>query len=148
DDLRALPAEDLPLLAEEIRAQIIESVAAVGGHLGSNHGAVEVTLAVHRVFESPRDVVQWDNGHPAYVHKMVTGRTAMFDVLRRAGGLSGYPCRNESEHDVIENSHASTALSWACGIAEGERRKPAPSRRGVVAVVGDGALTGGMAYEA
>lgn len=147
-DLKALPAGDLTLLAEEIRDRVIEAVSRTGGHLGSNLGAVELTLALHRVFSSPDDVFLWDTGHQAYVHKMVTGRTGMFDLLRQAGGLSGYPSRTESAHDVIENSHASTALSWAYGIAEGQRFLPADQRRRVVAIVGDGALTGGMAYEA
>ncbi len=147
-DLKALSTGDLPQLAAEIRDRVIESVARTGGHLGSNLGAVELTLALHRVFESPRDVFLWDTGHQAYVHKMLTGRTGMFEVLRQAGGLSGYPCRAESEHDVIENSHASTALSWSYGVAEGHRRRAEDDGRRVVAVVGDGALTGGMAYEA
>lgn len=147
-DLKALPASDLPELAQEIRDKVIESVSRTGGHLGSNLGAVELTLALHRVFESPQDCFLWDTGHQTYVHKMVTGRTGMFDLLRQGGGLSGYPDRAESDHDVIENSHASTALSWAYGIAEGQRFLPEDQRRGVVAVVGDGALTGGMAYEA
>lgn len=144
-DLRALPAEELPELAEEIRAFIIEAVARTGGHLGSNLGAVELTLALHRVFDSPRDVLLWDTGHQAYVHKIITGRREGFTQLRQAGGLSGYPSRAESEHDWIENSHASTALSYSAGIAAG--LEPDEGRR-VVAVVGDGALTGGMAYEA
>jgi 1-deoxy-D-xylulose-5-phosphate synthase len=109
---------------------------------------VELTLALHRVFDSPRDVLLWDTGHQAYVHKMLTGRSARFDTLRQAGGLSGYPSRDESPHDVIENSHASTALSWAFGLARGQLALPREERRRVVAVVGDGALTGGMAYEA
>ncbi len=147
-DLKALPASELPELAQEIRDRIIEAVSKLGGHLGSNLGAVELTLAMHRVFDSPRDVLLWDTGHQAYVHKMLTGRTGMFDTLKQAGGLSGYPSRVESDHDVIENSHASTSLSWAYGIAEGQRFLPPAERRRVVAVVGDGALTGGMAYEA
>lgn len=146
-ELKALAHADLPALAAELREHIIGSVAAVGGHLGSNLGAVELTIALHRVFDSPNDVMLWDTGHQAYVHKMLTGRTAMFDTLRQAGGLSGYPSRHESAHDIIENSHASTALSWAYGIAEGFRAGGIRSRR-VIAVVGDGALTGGMAYEA
>jgi 1-deoxy-D-xylulose-5-phosphate synthase len=147
-DLRSLPASDLPQLAQEVRDRIIDAVSKLGGHLGSNLGAVELTLALHRVFESPDDVFLWDTGHQAYVHKMITGRTGMFDTLKQGGGLSGYPSRTESDHDVIENSHASTALSWAYGIAEGQRHLPDDQRRRVVAVVGDGALTGGMAYEA
>ncbi|MEX1178669.1 MAG: 1-deoxy-D-xylulose-5-phosphate synthase [Nitriliruptor sp.] len=147
-DVKALAADELPVLAEELRAAIIASVARVGGHLGSNLGVVELTIALHRVLDSPRDVLLWDTGHQAYVHKMLTGRRAMFDTLRQAGGLSGYPSRAESDHDVIENSHASTALSWAFGVARGEMAKDPADRRRTVAVVGDGALTGGMAYEA
>jgi 1-deoxy-D-xylulose-5-phosphate synthase len=147
-DLRAVPAEQLSELAEELRAFIIEAVARTGGHLGSNLGAVELTLALHRVFDSPRDVLLWDTGHQAYVHKILTGRRDLFPTLRQAGGLSGYPSRRESEHDWIENSHASTALSYAFGLARGQEGLAAHRRRRVVAVVGDGALTGGMAYEA
>jgi 1-deoxy-D-xylulose-5-phosphate synthase len=146
--LRALPVGELAELAGELREAIIEAVSRVGGHLGSNLGVVELTLALHRVFDSPRDVLLWDTGHQAYVHKMLTGRSARFDTLRQAGGLSGYPSREESPHDVIENSHASTALSWAFGMARGQLALPREERRRVVAVVGDGALTGGMAYEA
>jgi 1-deoxy-D-xylulose-5-phosphate synthase len=148
-DVKALRPDQLPELAEELRAGIIAAVSRVGGHLGSNLGVVELTIAMHRVFSSPEQhLFLWDTGHQAYVHKMLTGRSAMFDTLRQAGGLSGYPAREESEHDVIENSHASTALSWAFGVARGEAAKPAARRRRVVAVVGDGALTGGMSYEA
>src|SRR5437868_11120809 len=141
-DLRALDQSELAQLADEIRAFVVESVSATGGHLGSNLGAVELTLAVHRVFDSPRDVILWDTGHQAYVHKLVTGRREGFAQLRQAGGLSGYPSRLESEHDWVENSHASTILSYAHGIstaldlgAQGD----GPDRR-VVAIVGDGAL--------
>jgi 1-deoxy-D-xylulose-5-phosphate synthase len=147
-DLKALDPSELPVLADELRAAIIASVARVGGHLGSNLGVVELTIALHRVFTSPDDLLLWDTGHQSYVHKMLTGRRAMFDTLRQAGGLSGYPSRVESAHDVIENSHASTALSWAFGIARGEAAKHPEDRRRVVSIVGDGALTGGMAYEA
>jgi 1-deoxy-D-xylulose-5-phosphate synthase len=147
-DIKALGPDELPVLAEELRAAIIEAVSKLGGHLGSNLGVVELTLALHRVFTSPQDVLLWDTGHQAYVHKMLTGRRDRFDTLKQAGGLSGYPARVESEHDVIENSHASTALSWAFGVARGEAAKPVEDRRRVVAIVGDGALTGGMAYEA
>jgi 1-deoxy-D-xylulose-5-phosphate synthase len=146
-DLRALPPEQLPQLARELREAIVEAVAKVGGHLGSNLGVVELTIALHRTFDSPRDLLIWDTGHQAYVHKMLTGRRDRFDTLRRAGGLSGYPSRAESPHDLVENSHASTALSWAFGVAQAEARKPASERHRVVAVLGDGALTGGMAYE-
>jgi 1-deoxy-D-xylulose-5-phosphate synthase len=148
DDVKALAHEDLPVLAQEIREFIIKAVSEVGGHLGSNLGAVELTLALHRVFDSPRDVLLWDTGHQAYVHKLVTGRRDGFGQLRQAGGLSGYPSRAESPHDWIENSHASTALSWAYGLARGFQGNQAHEDRHVVAVVGDGALTGGMAYEA
>ncbi len=125
----------------------MSAVSEVGGHLGSNLGAVELTLALHRVFESPTDAILWDTGHQAYVHKIVTGRQAQFETLRQAGGLSGYPSREESEHDLIENSHASTVLSYADGIAAA-RDLGTNDRRHVVAVIGDGAMTGGMAYEA
>ena len=148
DDVKALSHDELPALAEEIRAFIIEAVARVGGHLGSNLGAVELTIALHRVFDSPRDVLLWDTGHQAYVHKILTGRAPGFEQLRQGGGLSGYPSRSESPHDWIENSHASTALSWAYGMARGFEGNGAHDDRHVVAVVGDGALTGGMAYEA
>nr|WP_274388307.1 1-deoxy-D-xylulose-5-phosphate synthase [Salsipaludibacter albus] len=147
-DVRALDADELDELAADVRRNVIEAVARVGGHLGSNLGAVELTISLHRSFDSPQDLLLWDTGHQAYVHKMLTGRTGQFETLRQDGGLAGYPQRVESVHDVIENSHASTALSWAYGIAEGQRFLPAGERRGVVAVVGDGALTGGMAYEA
>ncbi len=146
-DLRLLSEDQLAALAEEIRDVIVRTVTTTGGHLGSNLGAVELTLAVHRVFDSPRDVVLWDTGHQAYVHKLVTGRLERFADLRQAGGLSGYPCRAESAHDWIENSHASTALSYAHGIAAALRLRGELDRR-VVAVVGDGSLTGGMAFEA
>jgi 1-deoxy-D-xylulose-5-phosphate synthase len=125
----------------------VETVTTTGGHLGSNLGVVELTLALHRVFDSPRDVILWDTGHQAYVHKLVTGRQGAFGSLKQAGGLSGYPSRAESEHDWVENSHASTALSYAHGIATGFHLRGEDDRR-VVAVLGDGALTGGMAYEA
>jgi 1-deoxy-D-xylulose-5-phosphate synthase len=146
-DIKDLSQEDLGILAEEIRSFIIESVTTTGGHLGSNLGAVELTLAVHRVFDSPRDVILWDTGHQAYVHKLLTGRRFGFKSLKQAGGLSGYPNRAESEHDWIENSHASTALSYAHGIAKAFLLRGEEERR-VIAVVGDGALTGGMTYEA
>ena len=147
-DLRALPPEALPGLAEQIRGFLVEKVSATGGHLGPNLGVVELTLAIHRVFESPRDAIVWDTGHQAYVHKIVTGRSAGFDHLRQEGGLSGYPSRMESQHDIVENSHASTALSYADGIAKGWERQGMLGSRHVVAVIGDGALTGGMAWEA
>jgi len=146
-DLADLTYEQLERLAGEIRAFLIEAVSKTGGHLGPNLGVVELSIAVHRTFSSPNDTILWDTGHQAYVHKILTGRLAGFSRLRQRGGLSGYPNRDESEHDVIENSHASTALSWADGIARGyEITKQ--SDRHVVAIVGDGALTGGMAWEA
>jgi 1-deoxy-D-xylulose-5-phosphate synthase len=146
-DLRPLSHDQLALLAAEIRSYLVEKVSRAGGHLGPNLGVVELTLAVHRVFDSPRDAILWDTGHQAYVHKILTGRQAGFDRLRQAGGLSGYPSGAESEHDVIENSHASTALAWADGLAKAHQVRGVTGRQ-VVAVVGDGALTGGMAWEA
>jgi len=147
-DVKGLNEEELAELCEEIRAFIVESVTTTGGHLGSNLGAVELTVALHRVFDSPRDVLLWDTGHQAYVHKLLTGRRFGFKTLKQAGGMSGYPNRAESEHDWIENSHASTALSYAHGIASGFSLRGIEGERKVVAIVGDGALTGGMAYEA
>jgi 1-deoxy-D-xylulose-5-phosphate synthase len=146
-DLRALDRAGLDALAAEIRDFLVRSVAKTGGHLGPNLGAVELTLAVHRVFDSPRDRILWDTGHQAYVHKIVTGRAAGFVSLRQKGGLSGYPSQAESEHDVIENSHASTALSYADGLAKAFQLRGETDRH-VVAIVGDGSLTGGMAWEA
>jgi 1-deoxy-D-xylulose-5-phosphate synthase len=145
-DLRRLNGEELETLAAEIREFIVQAVAVNAGHLGSNLGAVELTLAMHRVFSSPRDILLWDTGHQAYVHKLVTGRREMFAGLRQSGGLSGYPSRAESVHDWVENSHASTILSYAHGMAAGVARSTDPDRR-VVAVIGDGAMTGGMAFE-
>ncbi len=147
-DVRALAPEQLPALAEEIRGFLVEKVSRTGGHLGPNLGVVELTIALHRVFDSPRDVLLWDTGHQSYVHKILTGRQAGFDHLRQRGGLSGYPSRAESPHDVIENSHASTALAYADGIAKGFEAAGTLGQRHVVAVIGDGALTGGMAWEA
>jgi 1-deoxy-D-xylulose-5-phosphate synthase len=145
-DLQALSYEDLDKLSAEIRQLIVESVTKHGGHLGSNLGVVELTLAIHRVFSSPRDILLWDTGHQTYVHKMLTGRTDDFADLRQAGGLSGYPSRAESPHDWIENSHASTVLSYAHGLATAEASALGDGRK-VVAVVGDGSMTGGMAFE-
>ncbi|HMC51126.1 MAG TPA: 1-deoxy-D-xylulose-5-phosphate synthase N-terminal domain-containing protein, partial [Acidimicrobiales bacterium] len=145
-DLLRLSYAELDQLAEEIRGFIVQAVLRTGGHLGSNLGVVELTLAVHRVFESPRDIIVWDTGHQAYVHKILTGRRDLFSTLRQAGGLSGYPSRRESEHDWVENSHASTGLSYAHGLATAVQKTGADRR--VVAVVGDGAMTGGMAFEA
>ncbi len=147
-DIKGLNHDELAELSEEIRAFIVDTVTTTGGHLGSNLGAVELTLALHRVFDSPRDVILWDTGHQAYVHKLLTGRRYGFKALKQAGGMSGYPNRAESEHDWIENSHASTALSYAHGIASGFNLRGIDGQRKVIAVVGDGALTGGMAYEA
>ena len=146
EDLKRLTPAQLPVLAAEVRDFMIAAVSRTGGHLGPSLGVVEITLALHRVFDSPRDRVVWDTGHQAYVHKMLTGRQEGFATLRQRGGLSGYPSRAESEHDVIENSHASTALSYADGLAKAYRIRG--EDRHVVAVVGDGALTGGMCWEA
>jgi 1-deoxy-D-xylulose-5-phosphate synthase len=145
-DLRRLDEGDLASLAAEIREFIVQTVSVTAGHLGSNLGVVELTLALHRVFDSPRDVILWDTGHQAYVHKLVTGRRSQFPGLRQAGGLSGYPSRAESEHDWVENSHASTILSYADGLAAA--LDLTGSQRRVIAVIGDGSMTGGMAYEA
>ncbi|MFG2539700.1 1-deoxy-D-xylulose-5-phosphate synthase [Streptomyces sp. NPDC048511] len=144
-DLKALSRPELGELAEEIRAFLIRAVARTGGHLGPNLGVVELTIALHRVFDSPVDRILWDTGHQSYVHKLLTGRQD-FSKLRSKGGLSGYPSREESEHDVIENSHASTVLGWADGLAKAD--EVLERGRHVVAVIGDGALTGGMAWEA
>ncbi len=146
-DLRTLSTSELGELAGEIRDFIVRAVAETGGHLGSNLGAVELTLALHRVFDSPTDAILWDTGHQAYVHKIVTGRQTGFERLRQAGGLSGYPSREESPHDFIENSHASTVLSYAYGMSVA-RGAGTDHHRHIVAVIGDGSLTGGMAYEA
>jgi len=146
-DLQLLSQSQLSDLAQEIREFLIHKVAATGGHLGPNLGVVELTLALHRVFDSPHDPIVFDTGHQAYVHKMVTGRCHDFDTLRKKGGLSGYPSRSESEHDWVESSHASSALSYADGLAKAFQLAGHRNRH-VVAVVGDGALTGGMCWEA
>ncbi len=146
-DLDGLSGPELIALAGEIRTFLVDAVSRSGGHLGPNLGVVELTLALHRVFDSPRDILLWDVGHQCYVHKVLTGRQGGFTGLRAAGGLSGYPSRSESEHDVIENSHASAALSWADGIARAHEVRQVEDRA-VVTVVGDGALTGGMVWEA
>ena len=146
DDLRDLTPEQLRQLAEEIRAFLISNVSRTGGHLGPNLGVVELTLALHRVFESPSDAIVFDTGHQSYVHKILTGRRDQFPTLRQPGGLSGYPSRAESPHDWVENSHASASLSWADGLAKANRLQGRD--RFVVAVIGDGALTGGMVWEA
>ncbi len=145
-DLKRMTAEELVRLAEEIRGFLVAQVSQTGGHLGPNLGVVELTMAVHRVFDSPHDPVVFDTGHQSYVHKIVTGRRDGFAGLRQKGGMSGYPSRSESEHDVEENSHASTALSYADGLAKAFQLKG--SQGTVVAIVGDGALTGGMCWEA
>jgi 1-deoxy-D-xylulose-5-phosphate synthase len=145
-DLKRLSPEQLPRLAAEIREFLVDKVTTTGGHLGPNLGVVELTMAIHRVFDSPDDPVVWDVGHQAYVHKVLTGRQTDFDQLRLLDGLSGYPSRAESEHDFVESSHASSALSYADGMAKAFELRG--ERRHVVAVVGDGALTGGMCWEA
>jgi 1-deoxy-D-xylulose-5-phosphate synthase len=145
DDLKRLDAAQLPQLALEIRDYLVDAVSKTGGHLGPNLGVVELTIALHRVFDSPRDRILFDTGHQAYVHKLLTGRHDFTDLKLR-GGLSGYPSQAESEHDIIENSHASTALSYADGLAKAYALRG--EERAVVAVVGDGALTGGMCWEA
>ncbi|GAB2977367.1 1-deoxy-D-xylulose-5-phosphate synthase [Actinotalea caeni] len=146
EDLRAFGPARLERLAAEIREFLVGSVSQTGGHLGPNLGVVELTIALHRVFSSPQDTIVFDTGHQSYVHKILTGRTD-FSRLRKRGGLSGYPSRTESDHDVVENSHASTAISWADGIARANHLAGRTDRT-VVAVIGDGALTGGMAWEA
>ncbi len=166
EDLRSLTYRELTTLCAEVREFIVDAVTKTGGHLGSNLGAVELTIALHRVFHSPRDMILWDTGHQAYVHKIVTGRRDMFVTLRQQGGLAGYPNRAESEHDWVENSHASTILSYAHGLSVAQKITSSSSgaldneslqvstgsdrdaQRHVVAIIGDGALTGGMAYEA
>ncbi len=146
-DIKGLSYEQLDELAGEIRDVIVEAVAEHAGHLGSNLGAVELSLALHRVFDSPTDAILWDTGHQAYVHKILTGRRKQFAQLRQAGGMSGYPSREESRHDFVENSHASTILSYAYGMAVA-RDAGVDHHRHIIAVIGDGAMTGGMAYEA
>jgi 1-deoxy-D-xylulose-5-phosphate synthase len=145
-EIAALPADQLPALAAEVRGLLVRTVSATGGHLGAGLGTVELTIALHRVFRSPRDVVLFDTGHQSYPHKVLTGRAAEFRTLRKAGGLSGYPSRAESRHDWVENSHASVGLAWADGIAKALELCGEHDRR-VVTVVGDGALTGGVAWE-
>jgi len=146
-DLKRLSPDELPRLASEIRDVLIETVTRTGGHLGPNLGVVELTIALHRVFDSPVDKIVFDVGHQAYVHKLLTGRNGQFGTLRQRGGVSGYPNRAESEHDLVENSHASTGLAYADGLAKAYRLR-GETNRTVVCVVGDGALTGGMAWEA
>lgn len=147
-DLKRLDDAQVDRLSAEIRHFLVQSVSRTGGHLGPNLGVVELTLALHRAFDSPRDAILWDTGHQTYVHKMVTGRRTQFTGLRQPGGLSGYPSRAESPHDWIENSHASAALSYADGLAKAWERSGEAERRHIAVVVGDGSLTGGMAWEA
>jgi len=147
EDLKGLNQDQLTRLAGEIRDLLIETTVRTSGHLGPNLGVVELTIAIHRVFDSPKDKIVFDTGHQAYVHKLLTGRVAQFGTLRQRGGLTGYPCQAESEHDLVENSHASTSLSYADGLAKAYTLRGEPDRT-VVAVIGDGALTGGMAWEA
>ncbi len=153
-DLDSMSTEQLNELCQSIRGFLVDKVSATGGHLGPNLGVVELTVALHRVFESGHDALLFDTGHQSYVHKILTGRAAQFSTLRQTGGLSGYPSRTESPHDIIENSHASTSLSWADGIAKAWNlsdelaNEQRPDGRHVVAVIGDGALTGGMSWEA
>ncbi len=147
EDLKGLSQEQLTVLAGEIRDTLIETVIRTSGHLGPNLGVVELTIALHRVFSSPRDRIVFDTGHQAYVHKLLTGRQAEFGTLRQRGGMSGYPNRAESDHDIVENSHASTSLSYADGLAKAYTLR-GEKDRAVVAIIGDGALTGGMAWEA
>jgi 1-deoxy-D-xylulose-5-phosphate synthase len=146
-DLKRVDSSELPALAAEIREFLVDAVSRTGGHLGPNLGVVELTMALHRVFDSPRDAIVWDTGHQSYVHKLLTGRREEFATLRQADGMSGYPSRAESVHDWVENSHASTALSYADGLAKAFSVR-GETDRAVVAVVGDGSLTGGMCWEA
>ena len=147
EDLKGLSQDQLTRLAGEIRDLLIETTTRTSGHLGPNLGVVELTIAIHRVFDSPKDRIVFDTGHQAYVHKLLTGRVAQFGTLRQRGGLTGYPSQAESEHDLVENSHASTSLSYADGLAKAYKLRGEPDRT-VVAIIGDGALTGGMAWEA
>ena len=146
EDLKNLPKKDLPLLAREIREQILNVVASNGGHLSSNLGVVELTIALHRVFASPNDKIVWDVGHQCYAHKILTGRRDVFSTLRQKGGISGFPKRTESEHDAFATGHASTSVSVALGMREAMELNGEHSN--VVAVIGDGSRTGGMAFEA
>ena len=145
-DLRALKREQLDQLAEEIRSEMVSTVATTGGHLAASLGAVELAIAIHYVFDSPRDKIIWDVGHQAYAHKLLTGRRARFHTLRQAGGISGFPRRAESEHDAFDTGHGSTAIAAALGMAKA--RDLAAESYSVVAVVGDGAMSGGLSFEA
>ena len=146
DDIKNMSDEELALLAVEIREFLIDNVSKTGGHLASNLGVVELTIAMHKVFNSPEDKFIWDVGHQSYVHKILTGRGRFFQSLRKTGGLSGFPKRNESEHDIYDTGHASTAVSAACGIAAARDIKG--EHYDVISVIGDESLTGGLAYEA
>lgn len=146
DDIKKLNLEQLKQLAGEIRSFLIEKVSKTGGHLASNLGVVELTLALHRVFNTPEDKIIWDVGHQCYVHKIITGRKDRFDTIRKLGGLSGFPKSAESEYDAFNTGHSSTSISAALGIAKA--RDLRKEKYSVVAVIGDGALTGGMAFEA
>ena len=143
-DLKKLSLEQLPRLCQEIRDEIIEACSRTGGHLGSSLGAVEINVALHYVFDSPKDRIVWDVGHQAYAHKLLTGRRDRFRTIRTEGGLAGFPERDESAHDAFGVGHASTAVSAGVGMVEGKRHLGLPGK--VVAVVGDGALTGGVAF--
>ena len=144
-DLKEMSLKDMKLLSDDIREFLIEKVSATGGHLASNLGVVELTLAIHKMFESPTDKIIWDVGHQAYVHKILTGRAGEFDKLRTMDGLSGFPKRNESPHDTFDTGHSSVSISAACGLAAARDIKGEDYH--VVAVIGDGSMTGGMAYE-
>ncbi len=144
EKLKELPLSDLPILAEEIRGRIIDVVTRNGGHLASNLGVVELTIAMHRVFDSPVDQFVWDVGHQCYTHKILTGRNGSFDTIRLKDGLSGFPKRDESDHDIVETGHASTSISAALGILAARSIRGDSGK--VVAVIGDGAITGGMAF--
>jgi len=145
-DLRALPPEQLPQLAAELRAFLVDSVSHTGGHLASNLGTVELTLALHYVFDTPRDRIVWDVGHQTYPHKILTGRRAAMAGLRQAGGIAGFPRRAESEYDAFGVGHSSTSISAALGMAEAFHQQGSDQR--AVAIIGDGAMTAGMAFEA
>lgn len=145
EDLRKIPVRKLPLLCEEIREKIINTVSDNGGHLASNLGVVELTVALHRVFNVPNDAIVWDVGHQSYAHKILTGRKDLIGTLRTKGGISGYPKRSESPYDLFNVGHSSTSVSAALGIAQAKRMNHRDDY--VIAVIGDGALTGGMAYE-
>ena len=146
NDLKQLPLDQLPLLAEEIRQEILQTVSETGGHLASNLGSIEFTIALHYVFDSPRDKIIWDVGHQAYAHKLLTGRREQFHTLRQMGGMSGFPCCDESEHDLFFVGHSGTSISSALGLVEANHLAHNDDRR-VIAVIGDGSMTAGLAYE-